>query len=170
MDGLIEAMTSSLDSIRHYYHRDTGEVVTLSDEFGTGQLEGPVERYQLITPLSVSERFQIMEDFVETLHNDALEDELNQVLTEKGAFVKFGAGYIGSLLTGVLLQRGYKVTVVDDLLFGGESLFAYWQNPSFSFIKGDVTHLKTIEQLFSGNKFHETAKKKKKKAAKKRRR
>ena len=41
MDGLIEAMTSSLDSIRHYYHRDTGEVVTLSDEFGTGQLEGP---------------------------------------------------------------------------------------------------------------------------------
>ena len=89
MDGLIEAMTSSLDSIRHYYHRDTGEVVTLSDEFGTGQLEGSAERYQLITPLSVSERFQIMEDFVETLHNDALEDELNQVLTEKGAFVKF---------------------------------------------------------------------------------
>ncbi len=89
MDALIEAMTSSLDSIRHYYHRDTGEVVTLSDEFGTGQLEGPAERYQLITPLSVSERFQIMEDFVETLHNDALEDELNQVLTEKGAFFKF---------------------------------------------------------------------------------
>ncbi len=89
MDGLIGAMTSSLDSIRHYYDRDTGEVVTLSDEFGTGQLEGPAERYELITPLSVSERFQIMEDFVETLHNDALEDELNQVLTEKGAFIKF---------------------------------------------------------------------------------
>ncbi len=89
MDGLIEAMTSSLDSIRHYYHRDTGEVVTLSDEFGTGQLEGPAERYQLITPLSVSERFQIMEDFVETLHNDALEDELNRALIEKGAFLKF---------------------------------------------------------------------------------
>ena len=31
----------------------------------------------------VSERFQIMEDFVETLHNDALEDELNQALIEK---------------------------------------------------------------------------------------
>ena len=89
MDGLIGAMTSSLDSIRHYYDRDTGEVVTLSDEFGTGQLVGPAERYELITPLSVSERFQIMEDFVETLHNDALEDELNQVLTEKGAFIKF---------------------------------------------------------------------------------
>jgi hypothetical protein len=89
MDGLISAMTSSLDSIRHYYDRHTGEVVMLSDEFGTGELEGPAGRYELITPLSVSERFQIMEDFVETLHNDALEDELNQVLTEKGAFVKF---------------------------------------------------------------------------------
>ncbi len=89
MDGLIEAMTSSLDSIRHYYHRDTGEVVMLSDEFGTGQLEEPAKRYQLITPLSVSERFQIMEDFVETLHNDALEDELNRALIEKGAFLKF---------------------------------------------------------------------------------
>ena len=89
MDGLIQAMTSSLDSIRHYYDRDTGEIVMLSDEFGAGGLDGPAERYEFITPLSVSERFQIMEDFVETLHNDALEDELNQVLTEKGAFVKF---------------------------------------------------------------------------------
>src|ERR1051325_9689353 len=49
-----------------------------------------------------------------------------------------GAGYIGSLLTGVLLQRGYAVTVVDDLLFGGESLLAYFAHPRFTFIKGDV--------------------------------
>jgi nucleoside-diphosphate-sugar epimerase len=27
-----------------------------------------------------------------------------------------GAGYIGSLLTGLLLNRGHRVTVVDDLL------------------------------------------------------
>ena len=31
-----------------------------------------------------------------------------------------GAGYIGSYLTGVLLRAGYRVTVVDDLLYGGE--------------------------------------------------
>ena len=36
-----------------------------------------------------------------------------------------GAGYIGSLLTGVLLEQGYRVTVVDDLLFGGDSLLPY---------------------------------------------
>ena len=40
-----------------------------------------------------------------------------------------GAGYIGSLLTGVLLQRGYHVTVVDDLLFGGDSLLGTFHTP-----------------------------------------
>lgn len=49
-----------------------------------------------------------------------------------------GAGYIGSLLTGVLLARGHRVTVVDDLLFGGESLLAYLHHPGFRFVKRDV--------------------------------
>ncbi len=30
-----------------------------------------------------------------------------------------GAGYIGSLLTGVLLANGHEATVVDSLMFGG---------------------------------------------------
>lgn len=49
-----------------------------------------------------------------------------------------GAGYIGSLLTGELLRNGYRVTVVDDLLFGGESLLAYLSHPSFRFVKANV--------------------------------
>ena len=58
-----------------------------------------------------------------------------------------GAGYIGSLLTGVLLQRGYAVTVVDDLLFGGESLLAYFSHPNFHFIKGDVCDPSVLSQI-----------------------
>jgi len=50
-----------------------------------------------------------------------------------------GAGYIGSLLTGVLLERGDHVLVVDDLRFGGESLLGYWHHPRFRFIRADVT-------------------------------
>ena len=49
-----------------------------------------------------------------------------------------GAGYIGSLLTGVLLNAGWRVTVADDLLFGGQSLLGYWQHPGFRFAKVDV--------------------------------
>ena len=44
----------------------------------------------------------------------------------KTVLITGGAGYIGSLLTDVLLKRGYHVTVVDDLLFGGESLLGGW--------------------------------------------
>ena len=58
-----------------------------------------------------------------------------------------GAGYIGSLLTGVLLQRGYAVTVVDDLLFGGESLLAYFSHPNFTFVKGDVCDPLVLEKI-----------------------
>jgi nucleoside-diphosphate-sugar epimerase len=49
-----------------------------------------------------------------------------------------GAGYIGSMLTGRLLRHGYRVTVLDDLLFGGESLLPYFEHPHFSFAKVNV--------------------------------
>jgi len=50
-----------------------------------------------------------------------------------------GAGYIGSLLTGVLLSQGATVTVLDKLMFGGESLLGYWHRPEFRFVAADVT-------------------------------
>jgi nucleoside-diphosphate-sugar epimerase len=50
-----------------------------------------------------------------------------------------GAGYIGSLLTGVLLQAGHAVTVLDRLLFGGESLLGYRTHPGFKLAVADVT-------------------------------
>ncbi len=58
-----------------------------------------------------------------------------------------GAGYIGSLLTGFLLRHGYDVTVVDDLLFGGESLLAYFSHPSFHFVKGDVCDTSVLDRV-----------------------
>jgi len=42
------------------------------------------------------------------------------------------------MLTGELLRAGYYVTVVDDLLFGGESLMAYMSHPCFHFVKANV--------------------------------
>lgn len=56
-----------------------------------------------------------------------------------------GAGYIGSLLAGELLRLGYRVTVVDSLLFGGESLVAYLPHPAFHFVKADVWEPRAIK-------------------------
>lgn len=50
-----------------------------------------------------------------------------------------GAGYIGSLLSGVLLQRGYRVRVVDLLWWGADAVLAYHGHPNFELRKGDVT-------------------------------
>jgi nucleoside-diphosphate-sugar epimerase len=50
-----------------------------------------------------------------------------------------GAGYIGSLLTAELLRLGNQVTVVDSLLYSGESLLGFMHHPNFHFAKADVT-------------------------------
>lgn len=62
----------------------------------------------------------------------------------KHVLVTGGAGYIGSALTGALLRKGYSVTVVDDLLFGGESLLAYLADPRFHFVKADVWEARAV--------------------------
>ncbi|MDW8403151.1 NAD(P)-dependent oxidoreductase [Chloroflexus sp.] len=66
------------------------------------------------------------------------------------ALITGGAGYIGSLLTGVLLNQGWAVTVVDDLLFGGASLLGYWHHPHFRFAKGDVCDPATLRASADG--------------------
>ncbi len=76
-------------------------------------------------------------------------------MTHKHILLTGGAGYIGSMLTGVLLNSGYKVTVVDKLLFGGESLLGYFHHPNFRFANGDVcdngTFYQRSDQLQVGN-------------------
>ncbi len=61
-----------------------------------------------------------------------------------------GAGYIGSLLTGVLLSQGHQVTVIDDLLFGGESLLGYLNHPNFRFVKKDVCEPGAVQDVVAG--------------------
>lgn len=48
-----------------------------------------------------------------------------------------GAGYIGSVLTRTLLDRGHRVTVLDNFLFGQATLLDCCPSPNFSVIRGD---------------------------------
>ena len=52
-----------------------------------------------------------------------------------------GAGYIGSTLVRVLLDRGYRVRVLDRLFFGGESLAALADRQEFQLVVGDVRRI-----------------------------
>ena len=68
---------------------------------------------------------------------------------KKHILITGGAGYIGSLLTGELLRLGYRVTVVDTLLFGGESIVSYLPHPNFRFVKSDVVEPRAIKSIDS---------------------
>lgn len=49
-----------------------------------------------------------------------------------------GAGYIGSVLVGKLLDEGWEVHVVDNLMYKQTSLLAYASRDNFYFCYGDV--------------------------------
>lgn len=49
-----------------------------------------------------------------------------------------GAGYIGTTLIPLLLERGHDVTVFDSLMYGGEPLVPFFRAPRFSFVRGDI--------------------------------
>ena len=49
-----------------------------------------------------------------------------------------GAGYIGSILVPKLLDRGFHVTVVDNFMFGQDSLSGVCYHPCFELVRGDV--------------------------------
>ena len=49
-----------------------------------------------------------------------------------------GAGYIGSILVPRLLAHGFHVTVVDNFMFGQDSLSAVCYHPCFDLVRGDV--------------------------------
>tara|TARA_Y100000592_G_C5464168_1_gene315732 strand:+ start:527 stop:1465 length:939 start_codon:yes stop_codon:yes gene_type:complete len=63
----------------------------------------------------------------------------------KKVLITGGAGYLGSVLTEVLLNKGYKVTVIDNLLYKQTSLAPFSYNDNFDFILGDVRDKKLLK-------------------------
>ncbi len=58
-----------------------------------------------------------------------------------------GAGYIGSVLTPLLLSEGYSVTVIDKLSYERNSLVACCKYNEFNFIEGDINNIKIVDNI-----------------------
>jgi nucleoside-diphosphate-sugar epimerase len=63
-----------------------------------------------------------------------------------------GAGYLGSTLTEYLLDKGYHVTVFDNLMYKQLSMLHLFKRPGFKFILGDV---RDTAQLLEQAKIHD---------------
>ena len=61
-----------------------------------------------------------------------------------------GAGYLGSILTALLLAEGHQVRALDSLVHGGESLLGAWCHPGFEFVRGDIRDRATVKAAVSG--------------------
>lgn len=58
-----------------------------------------------------------------------------------------GAGYIGSVLVPKLLASGYDVTVLDNLMFGQNTLLQCCHSDKFHFVKGDVRNYGLVKEV-----------------------
>ena len=58
-----------------------------------------------------------------------------------------GAGYIGSILTPALLARGYRVTVLDNFMYGQTSLCDVLHNEHLTIVRGDTRDEPLLRRL-----------------------
>lgn len=69
---------------------------------------------------------------------------------DETVLVTGGAGYVGSHVCRLLLKKGYRVVVLDKLLFGKQSLKELFKHKKFSFIDGDIGDIGTLIRAVRG--------------------
>jgi nucleoside-diphosphate-sugar epimerase len=65
----------------------------------------------------------------------------------KKIFITGGAGYVGSVLTPYLLNKGYEVTVFDLMLYGD----TLSKNKNLNIIKGDIRNIKLLNKTIKSH-------------------
>lgn len=61
-----------------------------------------------------------------------------------------GAGYIGSVLVRRLLADGYRVRVIDNLMWGGHALVELTGHPHFAFHNADIREGAALPDILKG--------------------
>ena len=73
---------------------------------------------------------------------------MQQKTKDNKIFITGGAGYVGAVLTPYLINKGYKVTVLDLMIYGENVLK---KNPNLKIIKGDIRDTKMLKRELPGH-------------------
>lgn len=73
---------------------------------------------------------------------------MQQKTKDNKIFITGGAGYVGAVLTPYLINKGYKVTVLDLMIYGENVL---QKNPNLKIIKGDIRDTKMLKRELPGH-------------------
>jgi nucleoside-diphosphate-sugar epimerase len=68
----------------------------------------------------------------------------------KTILVTGGAGYVGSVLTPLLIKEGYDVRVLDLFIYGEHVLDEVKGNPKLQIIKGDIRDVELLKKSLAG--------------------
>ncbi|MEP7028808.1 MAG: SDR family oxidoreductase, partial [Candidatus Eisenbacteria bacterium] len=80
----------------------------------------------------------------------AIEDFVPPSSSRPPVLVTGGAGYIGSVTVARLLERGHRVRVLDNLLFGDDALAAHRSSPDLELLSGDVRDAAAVARACAG--------------------
>lgn len=73
------------------------------------------------------------------------------MVKERKVLLVGGAGYVGSVMTGHLLGKGWHVRCLDELIYRNKSsIQPYLVSPNYEFIPGDLCNLDDVAMVLKG--------------------
>src|SRR5215472_1270249 len=111
----------------------------------------PTARGSLSRLVDLLDTLPVTTKFVPTITEilDA-KDGLHLGIKTKSVLVIGGAGYIGSALSRQLLDAGYRVRVLDSLLFGDSSIADVASHRNFELVRGDFRNVESLVKAMKG--------------------